>query len=137
MWDHESVDSEMIRLLSRVNAFYEEEGHVIMDCPFVPFHIIATIVRHVELQNVAKMLIDQPHDHESRIFVVQNIFRSMELGNQLGPQSQQIPSSIQTWNKKPEGYSHPHMTSQWIPMGKCRMEHRRSRINTIPPIVSK
>jgi hypothetical protein len=70
MWDHEFVDSEMIRLLSRVYAFYEEKGHVIMDCPFVPFHIKTTIVRHVELQNVAKMLIDQPQDHESRIFVI-------------------------------------------------------------------
>jgi hypothetical protein len=101
MWDHEYVDSEMNRLLSRVYAFYEEERHVIMDYPFVPFHIRATIARHVELQNVAKMLIDQPHDHESRIFVVQNIFRSMELGNQLGPQSRQIPLSIQTKSKKP------------------------------------
>jgi len=70
MWDHEYVDSEMIRLFSRVYAFYEEEGHVIMDCPFVPFHIKATIVRHVELQNVAKMLINQPQDHELRIFVI-------------------------------------------------------------------
>jgi len=60
MWDHEFVDLKMIRLLSKVYAFYEEEGHVIMDCPFVPFHIRATIARHVELQNVAKMLIDQP-----------------------------------------------------------------------------
>ncbi len=46
--DHEYVDLEMIRLLSRVYAFYEE-GHVIMDCPFVPFHIRLGIVRHVEL----------------------------------------------------------------------------------------
>ncbi len=58
-WDHESVDSEMVRLLSRVCAFYEE-GHVIMDCPFVPFHIRACIVKHVELQNVAGTLMDQP-----------------------------------------------------------------------------
>jgi hypothetical protein len=58
--DHEFVDSELIRLFSRVCAFYEEEGHVIMDCPFVPFHIRVSIVRHVELQNVAKTLIDQP-----------------------------------------------------------------------------
>jgi hypothetical protein len=36
----------MIRLLSNV---YEEEGHVIMDCPFVFFHIKASIVKHVEL----------------------------------------------------------------------------------------
>jgi hypothetical protein len=39
----------MIRLLSRVYAFCEKEGHVIMDCPFVPFHIKVGIVRHVEL----------------------------------------------------------------------------------------
>jgi hypothetical protein len=30
-----------------------------MDCPFVPFHIRASIVKHVELQNVAKALMDQ------------------------------------------------------------------------------
>ncbi len=30
-WDHEFVDSNMIMLLSRVCAFYEEKGHVIMD----------------------------------------------------------------------------------------------------------
>ncbi len=34
--DHEYVDLEIVRLLSRVCAFYEE-GHAIMDCPFVPF----------------------------------------------------------------------------------------------------
>jgi hypothetical protein len=48
-WDHESIDSEMVKLLSRVYAFCEEEGHAIMNCPFVPFHIIICIVRHVEL----------------------------------------------------------------------------------------
>jgi hypothetical protein len=47
------VDLEMVRLLSRVYAFYEEEGHAIMDCPFVPFHIKVSIVRHADLQNVA------------------------------------------------------------------------------------
>jgi hypothetical protein len=50
----------MIKLLSRVCAFYEEERHVIMDCPFVPFHIEASIAKHVELQNVAGALIDRP-----------------------------------------------------------------------------
>jgi hypothetical protein len=50
----------MIRLLSRVCAFCEEKGHVIMDYPFVPFHIRAVIARHVELQNVARTLMDQP-----------------------------------------------------------------------------
>ncbi len=58
--DHESVDLEAIRLLSRVYAFCEEEGHAIMDCPFVTFHIRASIARHVELQNVARALMDQP-----------------------------------------------------------------------------
>jgi hypothetical protein len=37
---------------------------------------------------------DQPHEQESRIRVVQNRFRSIELGNQLGPQNRQIPPSI-------------------------------------------
>ncbi len=46
--DHEFVDSDMVRLLSMVYAFYEE-GHVIMDCLFVPFHIRTGIARHVEL----------------------------------------------------------------------------------------
>jgi len=39
----------MIRLFSKVCAFCKEEGHEIMDCPFVPFHIRASIARHVEL----------------------------------------------------------------------------------------
>jgi hypothetical protein len=43
------VDSEMIMILSRIYAFYEKEGYVIMDCPFVPFHIKVGIVKHVEL----------------------------------------------------------------------------------------
>jgi hypothetical protein len=47
--DHESVNLEMVRLLPRVYAFYEEERHAIMDCPCVAFHIRANIVRHVEL----------------------------------------------------------------------------------------
>ncbi len=34
---------------SRVYAFCEEEGHAIMDCPFVPFHVRISIARHVEL----------------------------------------------------------------------------------------
>ncbi len=58
--DHEFVDSETTILLLKVCAFCEEEGHVIMDCPFVPFHIKAGIVKHVELQNVVKTLMDQP-----------------------------------------------------------------------------
>jgi hypothetical protein len=39
----------MVRLLSKVYAFCEEEGYVIMNCPFVPFHIRIGIVKHVEL----------------------------------------------------------------------------------------
>jgi len=50
----------MIMLLSKVCAFCEEKEHVIMDCPFVPFHIKTCIVKHVELQNVARTLMDQP-----------------------------------------------------------------------------
>ncbi len=46
--DHEFVDLEMIRLLSKVCASCEE-GHVFMDCPFLPFHIKVSIARHVEL----------------------------------------------------------------------------------------
>jgi hypothetical protein len=46
-WDHESVDLEMVRLLSRVYAFCE--GHAMMDCPFMPFQIRVGIARHVEL----------------------------------------------------------------------------------------
>jgi hypothetical protein len=53
------VDLKVARLLSRVCAFCEEEVHAIMDCPFVPFHIKASIARHVELQNVARALMDQ------------------------------------------------------------------------------
>ncbi len=59
-WDHEYVVLKMIMLLSRVYAFCEKKGYVIMDCPFVPFHIKVGIARHVELKNVAKTLIDQP-----------------------------------------------------------------------------
>jgi hypothetical protein len=50
---------------------------------------------------------DQPQDKKLGIHVVQNRFRSMELGSQLGPQSRQIRSYIQTRNRKPKGYSHP------------------------------
>jgi hypothetical protein len=39
-----------------------EEGHALTDCPFLPFHIKAIIARHVELQNVAKTLVDQAHE---------------------------------------------------------------------------
>ncbi len=53
------MDLEVAILLSRICAFCEEEGHAIMDCPFVPFHIKVGIARHVELHNVARALIDQ------------------------------------------------------------------------------
>jgi hypothetical protein len=58
------VDLETIKLLSRVYALYAEKGHEVMDCPFVPFHIRTGIARHVELQNVARTLMDQPQEHE-------------------------------------------------------------------------
>jgi hypothetical protein len=41
-------------------ALYEEEGHVIMDCPFVPFHIRTIIARHAEfIHNVVGTLMGQ------------------------------------------------------------------------------
>ncbi len=83
-WDHEYVDSKVIKLFSKVYAFYEEEGHVVMDCPFVPFHIKTSIVRHVELQNVARTLMDQSQEQELGILEVQNKLKGMELGSQLG-----------------------------------------------------
>jgi hypothetical protein len=77
--NHEFVDLGMIKLLSRVYALYEEQGYAIMDYPFVPFHIRADIAKHVGLQNVARTLMDQPQEQESRILIVRNIFRGMEL----------------------------------------------------------
>jgi hypothetical protein len=53
------MDSKVARLLSRVYAFCEKEGHAIMDYPFVPFHIKVSIARHVELHNLAGALMDQ------------------------------------------------------------------------------
>jgi hypothetical protein len=46
--DHEYVDLEMVGLLSRVYAF-SEEGHAIMECLVVPFHIKVGIAKHAEL----------------------------------------------------------------------------------------
>ncbi len=43
------MDLEMVKLLSEVCAFCEEEKHAIMNCPFVLFHIRVGIVRDVEL----------------------------------------------------------------------------------------
>jgi hypothetical protein len=37
-----------------------KKENAIMDFPLVPFHIKAFIARHVELQNVARTLMDQP-----------------------------------------------------------------------------
>ncbi len=76
------MDLEVARLLSKVYAF-PEEGHAIMDFPFVLFHIKVNIARHVELQNVARTLMDQSQEHESRFLIVQNRFKGMELGSQL------------------------------------------------------
>ncbi len=78
--DHEYVDLEVAKLLSKVCAFFEEEGHVIVGCPFVPFHIRTCIARHVELYNVVTTLMDQPQEQEPRILVVHNRLRRMELG---------------------------------------------------------
>ncbi len=68
--DHEFVDSEVVRLLLRDYAFCEEEGHVIMDYPFVPFHIKIGIARHVELQNVVGARMDQPQKQKLRILAI-------------------------------------------------------------------
>jgi hypothetical protein len=65
-----------------------------MDCPFVPFHIIAGIAKHVELQFLAGIVIDQPWEQELRILIIYNRFRGMELKSQLEPQNQKIRSSI-------------------------------------------
>jgi len=89
----------MIRLLSKVCALCAEEAHVIMDYPFVPFHIKTSIAKHVELHNVGGALMDQPQEQELGILIVQSRFRGMELGSQLGPQSRQIRPSIQTRTK--------------------------------------
>jgi hypothetical protein len=51
------MDLEVIILFSKFYAFCEE-GHEVMDCPLVPFHIKTSIARHVELQNVARTLMD-------------------------------------------------------------------------------
>jgi hypothetical protein len=86
--DHESMDLKVIKLLSKVYALCEEKRHAIMDCPFVPFHIRASIARHVKLQNVARTLMDQPREQELGILVLQNRLKGMELGSQFEPQSQ-------------------------------------------------
>jgi len=77
----------MVRLLSTVCAFYEEKGHVIMDFPFVPFHIRVGIARHVELHNVIGTFMYQSQEKEPKIPIIQNKLKGMELGSQLGSQS--------------------------------------------------
>ncbi len=109
MQNHEFVDSEVVRLLSKVYAFYEEERHVIMDCPFVPFHTRTCIARHVELQNVSRALMDKPQEHELGIPIVQNRLRGMELGSQLGPQNWQIRPFIQIRSREVKVYSYPRV----------------------------
>jgi hypothetical protein len=52
------VGSKMIRLFYNVYAFYEEEGHAIMDYVSMPFHIRVGITEHVKLQNVVGALMD-------------------------------------------------------------------------------
>jgi hypothetical protein len=79
------MNLEMVRLLSKVCAFCEEERHAIMDCPCVAFHIRANILWHVELQNVVGTLMDQPQEQEPKIPIVQKKLKGMELGSQLGP----------------------------------------------------
>jgi hypothetical protein len=64
------MDSKVARLFSRICAFCYEEKRAIMDCPFVLFHIKASIVKHVELQNVAGTLMDHLKEQEPRIYVV-------------------------------------------------------------------
>jgi hypothetical protein len=34
------MDLKVVKLLSKVYAFYEEEGHAIMDCPFVFYDLV-------------------------------------------------------------------------------------------------
>jgi hypothetical protein len=75
------MDSEVARLLSKVCAFYEE-GHVIMDCHFVPFHIKEGIVKHVAITSM-----DQLSEHELEILMVWNKLRSMELRGDMLPSS--------------------------------------------------
>jgi hypothetical protein len=54
--DHDYVKLEVVKLLSSVCALCEEEGHAIMDHPFVPFHIKMGVAKHVELYNAIKSL---------------------------------------------------------------------------------
>ncbi len=51
------MDREMIKIFSRASVLCEK-GYAIMDCPFMPFHIRRGIAKHVELQNVARTLMD-------------------------------------------------------------------------------
>ncbi len=68
--DHESMDSEVAKLLSKAYAFYAQKKERNHGLSFVSFHIRIDIARHVELQNVATTLMDQPHEHELGILIV-------------------------------------------------------------------
>ncbi len=68
--EHESLDLKEVKFLSKVFAFCDED-YVIMNYCFVPFHIKTSIARHVELQNVTRILMDLSQD--------QNRLRSMQL----------------------------------------------------------
>jgi hypothetical protein len=46
--DHEYVDLEITSYFQKYVHFCEE-GHAIMDCPFMPFHIKLGIIIYVEL----------------------------------------------------------------------------------------
>ncbi len=75
---------------------------------------------------MARTLIDQSLKQEPRILIVYNIFKGMELGGQLGPQSQQVCPSIMFKIKVPEVYSYPHSTPQRIPMGNHKIGHHQT-----------
>jgi hypothetical protein len=66
--DHEYVDLEVAILLLKVYALCEE-GHAIMDCLFVHFHIKTCITR-LESQNVVGTLMNQSQEQELGIHVV-------------------------------------------------------------------
>jgi hypothetical protein len=72
------MDLEVVRLLSRVRAFYEEEHQlwILLLCLFTSKHVLLDM----ELQNVAKKLMDQSHDQKRGILIIHNRLRGMELG---------------------------------------------------------
>ncbi len=92
------MDLEVTRLFSKVCAFCEEKGHAIMDCPFVSFHIRADIVKHVELQNVAETLMNQPQEEEQKILIVLEHIKRHGVGKSIGT-IKLIDSSIHSIEK--------------------------------------